>query len=139
MCFLWHHHCWILGSSCTPLCSNSYLVLLLSVTWTHPVIYMKPVGICCKVQDLYSSEHRHRSRIRSNTNLPFLGWSLKRIWGVSFKVGEDTKEHTPFSKSWRWFNHFQSWDTFQSVMISRESAATDYITSNRPDYNLESN
>ena len=45
MCFLYHHHCWILESSCTPVCSYSYLVLILSVIWTHPVMYMKPVGI----------------------------------------------------------------------------------------------
>lgn len=139
MCFLWHHHCWILGSSCIPACSNSYLVLLLSVIWTHPVMYMKPVGICYKAWVWYSWEHRHGSRIRTNTNLPFLGWSLKRMWGISLKVRENTKEHTPFSKSWRWFNDFQCWDTFQSIMITGETAATDYVTYKRTDYNLESN
>jgi hypothetical protein len=47
------------------------------------------------------------------------------------------KEHTPFSKSLRWFNHFQCWDAFQCVKMTWEAAVADYVSSKRIHYSLE--
>ena len=92
-----------------------------------------------KIQDWYSWEHRNRSRVRSNTFYHFWAGHWRKCDKLVWRSEKNTKEHTPFSKSWRWFNHFQCWDTFQSITITGETAATDYVTPKRIDYNLESN